>query len=293
MRKQKTLKVIAGSQDHPLVIKDVEIPCYVLENETRVLVQRGMAAGLNMSISGSGQRLTAFFASKSISPFISSELKVGIENPIRFSVRGGIAHGYPATFLADICEAVLAAREAGILQPQQLHIADRCELLMRGFSRVGIEALVDEATGYQEIRARRALATILEEFITKELQPWTKTFPYEFYRQIFRMKGWPGPDGVKRPSIIGHYTNDIVYARIAPGVLEELQQKNPTLPRGHRKDKHHQWFTPDLGHPKLKEHLAATIALMRAAANWGQFQRSIKRAFPVQNDQFDMNLEDD
>ena len=104
---------------------------------------------------------------------------------------------------------------------------------------------------------------------------------------------WSGPDGVKRPSIIGHDTNDIVYARIAPGVLDELQRKNPTLPNGHRKSKHHQWFTPELGHQKLKKHLATVIALMRAAANWGQFERSLKRAFPVQNDQFEMNLGDD
>ena len=98
---------------------------------------------------------------------------------------------------------------------------------------------------------------------------------------------------MKRPQIIGRYTNDIVYARIAPGVLEELSYKNPTLPAGYRKDKHHQWFTSDLGHPRLKEHLAAVTALMRAAANWGQFQRSLKRAFKVQNDQFEMNLGDD
>ncbi len=98
---------------------------------------------------------------------------------------------------------------------------------------------------------------------------------------------------MKRPSIIGHYTNDIVYARIAPGVLEELQKKNPTLPKGNRKDKHHQWFKPDLGHPRLKEHLAAVVALVRAAANWDQFQRSFKRALPVLNDQYEMNLGDD
>ena len=76
-------------------------------------------------------------------------------------------------------------------------------------------------------------------------------------------------------------------------VLAGLRVKNPTLPSGHRKNRHHQWFTPDLGHPRLKEHLAAVIALMRASANWGQFQRNFKRAFPVQNDQFEMRLGDD
>ena len=55
---------------------------------------------------------------------------------------------------------------------------------------------------------------------------------------------------------------------------------------------HHQWFTPDLGHPKLKEHLAAVIALMRAAPNWGGFQRSLKRAFPKYGDTIPLAIED-
>lgn len=57
-------------------------------------------------------------------------------------------------------------------------------------------------------------------------------------------------------------------------------------------NKHHQWFTPEPGHQELREHLAALIAL-RGGANWGQFERSLKRAFPVENDQFEMNLGDD
>ena len=156
---------------------------------------------------------------------------------------------------------------------------------MRGFSHIGIIALVDEATGYQQIREQRALATILEKFIADELQPWTKTFPYEFYEQIFRLKGWPGPHGVKKPSVIGHYTNDFVYDRLAPGVLQELGRLNPKTPTGYRRHKLFQWFTPDLGHPKLKEHLAAVIALMRAAPNWNSFKRSLIRAFPKKDEQ--------
>jgi len=177
-------------------------------------------------------------------------------------------------------EQALAARQVGTLDIQQHKLAARCEILMRSFARVGIIALVDEVTGYQHIREKRALATILEKFITKELQPWTRTFPYEFYEQIFRLKGWPGPDGVKRPSVIGHYTNDFVYARLAPGILDELRECNPVKPSGSRRSRHHQWFTPKFGHPKLKEYLAAVTALMRAAPNWNRFKGDLQRAFP-------------
>ncbi len=289
---EKTLKVIAGAPDRPLRIGQVEIPCFVLEDETRVLVQRGMAIGLGMS-KPSGVQIRDFASSKSIKPFVSNDIIEVLENPIKFQTSAGIGHGYPATLLVELCKSVLEARDSGSLRPNQLHIAGRADALIRGLASVGIIALVDEATGYQQIRAERALATILEKFIAKELQPWTKTFPYEFYSLIYKLKGWSGPDGHRRTPLIGHYTNDIVYDRLAHGVLEELKRKNPPLPSGNRPHRHHQWFTPDLGHPKLKEHLAGVMALMRASANWDAFRRNLARAYPRLNEQLPLQLEED
>ena len=224
---------------------------------------------------------------------ISNDLLMLLNSPVLFTLPQGVtAFGYPATVLPDICEVVLSARENGKLLKSQIHIAARCELIMRGLARVGIIALVDETTGFQRIREERALATILEKFIAKEIQPWVMTFPYEFYDQIFRLKGWTGPDGAKRPSVIGHYTNNIVYSRVAPGVLEELQKLNPSRGSGGRKWRHHQWFKPEPGYIKLNQHLVAVIALMRAAPNWTAFERSLKRAFPQLRDQLEMELED-
>ena len=226
--KDGPLKVVAGSPDRPLVIGSIEIPCYVLENEARVLVQRGVATGMGMS-SGSGARIGRFASAKNINSFLNNEIRAVIDNPIKFSTPKGIAHGYPASLLVDLCNAVLAAREAGALQKQQAHIAQRCEVLIRGFATVGIIALVDEATGYQRIREERALASILEQWITKEHERWTRTFPYEFYKEIFRLKGWPGPQGTRRPSLIGLYTNNIVYQRLAPGRPRRAPGKEPHL----------------------------------------------------------------
>jgi hypothetical protein len=89
--------------------------------------------------------------SKEFEPFVSNDLLVALDNPIKFHPPHGgrLAFGYSATILADICEAVLATRNAGKLQKQHEPIADRCEILVRGFARVGIIALVDEVTGYQ------------------------------------------------------------------------------------------------------------------------------------------------
>ena len=282
--KDQPLKVIAGAPDRPLVIGNIEIPCYVLEDKTRVLSQRGVTAGIGLNPEA-GFRMPQFLASKAISAYVSNELGPALNKPILFKnpSGGGTAYGYPATILTDLCEAVRDASISSALQPRYKNIVDRCDVIYRALARVGIIALVDEATGYQRIREERALATILEKFIAKELQPWTKTFPYEFYSQIFRLKDWPGPDGVKRPSVIGHYTNDFVYARLSPGVLDELRRLTPKLPSGYRRNKFFQWFTPQLGHPKLKEHLAAVLALMKASSNWDQFKRNLNRALPDRN----------
>lgn len=103
--------------------------------------------------------------------------------------------------------------------------------------------LVNEATGYQKVRHDRALAKFLAEFISAELQKWTKTFPDEFYREIYRLHGWEyTPQGGKFSQVLGHYTDDIVYRRLAPGVFDELKQMNPILPAGYRAHKHHSFL---------------------------------------------------
>ena len=278
-KKPKPLQVIAGTPDKPLVIGDIEIPCYVLSDETRVLVQRGVGSGLGMS-STSGHRLTKFVGSKNLNPFISNELRQVIDNPIHFEFSGRLVSGYPAKMLVDLCNVVLEARRADKLQKQQAHIADRCEILIRGLATVGIIALIDEATGFQEIRAKRDLATILEQFIAKELQKWTKTFPYEFYSEICRLKGWPPPHEYKRPIVFAKYTNHLVYERLAPGVLDELKRLNPADEQGKRKHKYFQWFTPEHGHPKLRELLSGVMMLMRSHEEWSSFYKALNKASP-------------
>jgi hypothetical protein len=153
-------------------------------------------------------------------------------------------------------------------------------MLTRGLAHVGIIALVDEATGYQDVRDRLALQAILDAYLRKELAAWAKRFPEEFYRQIFRLRDWQWKGmKVNRPQIVAKYTNDLVYERLAPGILDELQRRNPKDEKGQRQAKHHQWLT-DVGHPALAQHLHAVIGFMRASARWDQFYRLLQRAFP-------------
>jgi len=194
--------------------------------------------------------------------------------------------------LADICDAVLSARKAGALQKQQEHIAEQCEILLRGFARVGIIALVDEATGYQYERTRNSLARILEAFVSKELQPWVKTFPDEFYAQLFRLRGLKyDSDSVKRPQYFGTLTNDIVWKRIAPGVLAELKRVIPKTASGRRKATLSQALTRNIGYPKLREHLGAAVAYMSVSPDYPTFIKTLDAHRPRFHDQLELPFE--
>lgn len=166
----------------------------------------------------------------------------------------------------------------------QERFAGACDLIVRGLAHVGITALVDEATGFQDARARDALAKILEAFVTRELRRWVSTFPADYYKELFRLRGWQFPtlpkDQQKRPVMVGKITNDVVYARLAPGVRAELHRLTPRDEKGRLKHKLFQRLTEDVGHPKLKEHLASVVALMRAADDWDGFERMLNRALP-------------
>jgi P63C domain len=180
--------------------------------------------------------------------------------------------------------------------PRQLAIAKQCEILVRGFARVGIIALVDEATGYQKDRARDSLAKILEAFVAKEMQPYVQKFPAVFYEEMFRLRGLPfDPKSVKRPPYFGHLTNDIVYRRLAPGVWKELKSKAKRDLETRASTHLHRHLTSDIGDPRLKEMLTRVTTVMQLSSQWEDFKDKLDRVAPAFDETLKLpfELEDD
>lgn len=271
-----------------------EIACYVLENSERILTTRSVMKTLGRRWRGRkypGTELPVFLEAKNLRPFIDSNLSLVLAPVFFRTEQGARSEGYRAEILPAVCDVYLRARSAGQLLDTQTRIAEQCEVLTRALARVGIIGLVDEATGFQEVRDRQALQAILDKFLRHEFAAWAKRFPDEFYIQIFRLRGWQWKGmRVNRPQVVAAYTRDIVYARLAPGIVKELEHRNPKDDRGARKAKHHQWLTEDIGHPALAQHLHATIGLMRAAGSWEEFKKLLDRAFPKQKDTLQLPL---
>jgi hypothetical protein len=273
---------------------DRPISCAVLPNGKRIVTQATFLRSLGRSRSpkaGTGVLSTVaglpfFLRADALSPFISNDL-LESTTPIFYRTKnGGKGMGYDATLLPRVAEVYLKFRDAmlterGAVPKQYAHIIKAADILMRALANVGIIALIDEATGYQKDRARNALEKILEAFIAKELKPWVHTFPDNFYDNLFRIRGLEYPkDTVKRPQYFGHLTNDIIYKRLAPSVLDELKKLTPRDDKGRHKHQLHRRLTEDIGHPKLREHIASVVTVMKLADNYDQFLRMLDRAHP-------------
>lgn len=279
----KPLRVISGSPEMPLRIGDVDIECYVLEDGTRVLTQGGVLTALGRSKRvntkpGDDKSLPPVLRAQALRPFITPEL-LEDARPVPFYLPSGLkANGYKAEVLPQICEAWLAARSAGALTPSQEPMARAAEIIVRGLARVGIIALVDEVTGYQDVRVKDNLAKILEAFVAKEMQGWVRTFTPDFYKEIFRLRQVAfDPSSVKRPQYFGNITSNIVYDRLAPGVRDELKSAQK---KGEKTGKMFQYLTESVGYPKLREHLGSVTTLMRLSDNWPDFIAKLDRIHP-------------
>lgn len=267
-------------------IGDSTIACAVLEDGRRILTQGGFLEAIGRSKKASKTQknydaeMPVFLAANNLKSFMDKDL-ASSRTLVSFLLPDGKqSYGYSAELLPKVAELYLKARDAGVLTKNQEPIAHACDILIRGLAHTGIVALVDEATGFQYERSRSALETILEKFIQEELGQWAKRFPDRFYTELFRLKNLDWPSNKNPPQYVGHWTNNLVYKRLAPGVLEELKRKSPKDAKGNRKNHLHRWLTDDIGHPKLREHIATVIGLMKSSDTWEDFEYRLDRALP-------------
>ena len=199
------------------------------------------------------------------------------------TISGTRAFGYRAELLPKVCGVFLDANSANALDHTQKHIAERAMILIRGFASVGIIALVDEATGYQYERPRRDLEEYLKKFLSDSLRRWVKTFPGDYFKHLCRLKGVQLRPDMKLPQYFGHITNDLVWRRIAPGLLRALKERRSE--RGSRSNKLHSWTSDELGKPELLLHLGMVVGLMKLHTDYDAFHKQLDQIASVYPDE--------
>lgn len=281
-----------------ILIGTQEIDCAVVEiggEAVRLLSERSVTKALGGKRGGShwrrlkqnpdGANLPLYVSAKNLGAFISSDLQVALTSPIQYLTKSGaVANGVRADVFPQILWVYQEATLAGKLLPSQAHMGIEAKILLKALTNLSVTALIDEATGYQSHRQKDALAKILQQYVMNEYQRWNACFPLKFYEEMFRLRGWEWTEKAiagARPSVVGKYTDDIVYDRLAPGVLDELRRKNPTVAPGKRKQKHYYWLSGEVGHPKLISHLEGAWLLMKQSKTWDELKDKLDEWYPI------------
>ena len=289
--------------DGELNLNGLKISCYVLQDGRRILSTSGMQKALaivNDEKERSSGRLAEILSSKHVSSCISNENLSAKISPILCYRGAQKIAGYEASVLPEICEIMLKVRDYAVtnnieLGSRQKAVIAQSDIIIRALARVGIIALVDEATVYQYYREKDELQKILKAYISEELLPWQKRFPDVFYKELFRLNGWDFTvNGIKkRPGIIGKWTNMFIYEELPNGVLDELKKKTPKSESGNRTSRYHQLLTLDIGEPNLEKQINKVITLFQVSDNMKQFCDNFKKMKMRQIGQMELPFEFD
>lgn len=285
-----------------LPIGGLQLECYVLEDGSRVFAKRGMARAIGLKSEG-GNAFLKTLSGNRLGSEISPELREKLENPIVFNISGADpGHGYEAEVLVDVCKAVIRADEAGRLLDSQKPMAAQARAIVNALAKVGIAALIDEATGYQTERSPDALRLLVQAYIEKEKREWEKEFPDDFYLTLNKVYGSDpyiiksgGALVINKPQHFANFTNKYVYGPLEDGeVLKELRRLNPKIgTTGSRKDKLHSFLSKGYGLEKLREQRQEVLTMLKLSDDIDDFKRLYEKRFGPMDAQWSFFFQDE
>jgi hypothetical protein len=168
------------------------------------------------------------------------------------------------------------------LHPKQKPLADMADILIRSLAKVGIIALIDEATGFQYDRPRRDLEAQLKQFLSENLRRWVRTFPADYFKHLCRLRGVELRPDMKLPQYFGRLTNNLIWKRMAPGLLKKLKERK--LERGSPSNKLHSWLSEDIGLRSALVHLGVVVGLMKINTDYKKFEKQLDEIAPIYSD---------
>lgn len=254
-----------------------ELDVYVLNTESRVISLRSAIRSISKTESGN---LGAYIGVSSIKPYVNSDLILG--ELLDFSIPGTqfTGRGMTTEHFELICRGyVQALYEGAPLTDRQKEIAIKCAVLTAGLTRTGLDALIDEATGYQYERAEDALQVKLRAFIAEELRAWEKTFPDELWEEFGRLTGWATPLQT-RPKWWGKLVIELIYDTLDADVAAYLKANKP--PAGVH---WHRQLTENLGVRQLVSRCWEVIGVSKTCDNIHELRQRVAQHYgkkPVQ-----------
>lgn len=276
-----------------LNIIGLEVPCYVLDNGQKV-IGRTSATELLTGIKGGGA-LEKYLGVKALEEFINKDLVLERMVPFRLEEVAGLekaVKGLPADLMIEICQGFVAALEASLspgtsakMTGRQQQMAVKASMFLSACAKVGLEALIDEATGYQYERAEDALQVKLRAFIAEELRAWEKTFPDELWAEFGRLTGWKGSLH-SRPKWWGKLVIELIYDTLDPDVADYIKKNKP--PMGAR---WHQQLTENYGARHLVSRCYEVIGMAKTCVEIRELRAKVAKHYGRKPVQFTLYLD--
>ena len=277
------LSFLEKTQDLPvakwpgiLTIGTSEVPCYVLDDGRRVIT-RTAATSVLTDDKGGGQ-LEKYLMVENLRGFVAAGLK---DQFIDFfipgvSVPNSTTRGMTAENFIEICQAYVAAFQADALTTdRQKEIAIKAAMFLAACAKVGLIAMIDEATGYQYERASDALQIKLKLYLAEEMRKWEKTFPDDLWVQFGRLTNWTGSIH-SRPKYWGNLVMDLIYQYLDADVAQWLRENAPKPLKGQN---YHQWMTQQYGLKKLIEHIWKVIGIASTCSNLKELKQKMEELY--------------
>src|SRR5260221_1546261 len=266
-----------------LAIGSVDLPVYVLDDGRRVISRGGATNVLTSKKTGD---LESYLRVEGLIGYLPEDLSGQMIEFVIPEVVNRTVLGMSAETFLEICGAYVRALDEGSLQtPRQKAIAMKAGVFLASCSKVGLVALIDEATGYQYVRSEDALQFKLRLFLEEEMRKWESTFPEELWVEFGRLTHWQGSLH-HRPKYWGRLVMGLIYEYLDQDVAEWLRKNNPKPRKGQN---HHQWLTSQYGLRKLMEHIWMVIGLAKACQSMRELQTRMAEIYgrqPIQETLF-------
>lgn len=258
-----------------------DVDCYVIDNDekTALISGRGMAAALALG-NAAGSRFSRFINYQYIQNHISDELREKLNNPIVFnrninsSASEQIAYGYDVTILIDLCNVILAAKNAGEKFSEK--VAQQAQIIISASAKLGIQELVYKLAGFDSTKEQ--IISAFKRFVNEEAKKYEKIFPSELYIQWARIYELEIPNR-GFPWEFKRLTIQHIYYPLAQSkghLLELLRQSKEK--NGKRHTKLHQ-FLNEVGTYALIGQLHRVLEIAEDSKTKVEYEERIERRF--------------
>ena len=266
-----------------LEIGEQAINCYVLNTGERVLT---LGTIVKTMTNKEHSKLGDLIENKAVKGYINSDLILG--EIIEFNIPGTQfkGKGLSAEIFLDICSGYVSAFASNSLKTnKQKEIALQCSVLLASCAKIGLIALIDEATGYQYERQENSLQLKLKAFVSDEMRGWEKTFPDALWEEFGRLTNWQGPLH-SRPKWWGKLVMELIYSALDADVAKYLKENKPPPVA---KMNYHQWLSRHYGLKQLVTHIYEIIGMAKTCSTMKELQQQVAHHYrkePLQLDLF-------